>query len=184
MMAFKLLRKKLNSCLGNNSYEQMTVRFLFTILNWPLILISWSYHENSKQATSLRNSHATHLFGSNGFESLDYVVTKAAEISIRMFSFFSFFFVISAGFLPREPFYFLCRFRYRRTVNKTACSILWHSLSKFVLSLGSGFSRHPEGLSFSGLGFRDTQRVWVFETPRGSEFLGSEFSRHPEGLSF
>ena len=27
-------------------------------------------------------------------------------------------------------------------------------------------------------------RVWVFETPRGSEFLGSEFSRHPEGLRF
>ena len=97
--------------------------------------------------------------GSDGFESLDYVVNKAAEISIRMFSFFSLFFVISAGFLPREPLYCLCRFRYRRTVNKTACSILWHSLSKFVLSLGSGLSRHPEGLSFSGLSFRDTQRV-------------------------
>ena len=65
--------------------------------------------------------------------------------------------MISAGFLPREPFYFLCRVRFRRTVNKTACSILWHSLSKFVLSLGSEFSRHPEGLSF-----RETQRVWFF----------------------
>ena len=60
MMAFKLLRKKLNSCLGNYSYEEMTVRFFYTILNWPLILISWSYHENRKQATCLRNSHATH----------------------------------------------------------------------------------------------------------------------------
>ena len=29
--------------------------------------------------------------GSDDFESLDYVVNKAAEISIRMFSFFSFF---------------------------------------------------------------------------------------------
>ena len=77
---------------------------------------------------------------------LDYVLNKAAEISIRVFSFFSFFFVISAGFLHCEPFYFLCRFRYRRIVNKTACSILWHSLSKFVLSLGSEFSRHPRGL--------------------------------------
>ena len=125
MMAFKLLRKKLNSCLGNNSYEQMTVRFLFTILNWPLILISWSYHENSKQATSLRNSHATHLFGSDGFESLDYVVNKAAEISINLECLVSFlFFVISAGFLPRGPFYFLCRFRYRRTVNKTGRFLL------------------------------------------------------------
>ena len=75
MMAFKLLRKKLNSCLGNYSYDE------------------------------------------------------AAEISIRVFSFF---FILG----------------YRRTVNKTACSILWHSLSKFVLSLGSEFSRHPEGLSF------------------------------------
>ena len=77
----------------------------------------------------------------------------------------------------------------KETCRNTACRILWHSLSKFVLSLGSGFSRHPGGLSFSGLSFRDTQRVWVFrvwvfETPRGSEFLGSEFSRHPEGLSF
>ena len=35
---------------------------------------------------------------------------------------------------------------------------------------GPEFSRHPEGLSFSGLSFRDIQ---------GSEFLGSEFSRHP-----
>ena len=150
MMAFKLLRKKLNSCLGNYSYEEMTVRFFYTILNWPLILISWSYHENRKQATCLRNSHATHLFGSDGFESLDYVINKAAEISIRVFSFFFFFFsfMISAGFLQREPFYFHFRFRYRRTVNKKACSILWHSLSKFVLSLGSEFSRHPEGLSF------------------------------------
>ena len=77
--SFKLLRKKLNSCLGNYSYEQMTVRFLFTILNWPLILISFSYHENR---------HATHLFGSNGFENLDFVLNKAAEISTRMFSFF------------------------------------------------------------------------------------------------
>ena len=34
---------------------------------------------------------------------------------------------------------------------------------------GSEFSRHPEGLSFSGL---------------GSKFLSSEFSRNPEGLSF
>ena len=150
MMAFKLLREKLNSCLGNYSYEQMTVRFLCTILNWPLILISWSDHENRKQGTSFRNSHATHLFGSDGFESLDYVINKAAEISIRLFSFFFFFFsfVISAGFLHREPFYCLCRFRYRRTVNKTACSILWHSLSKFVLSLGSEFSTYPDGLNF------------------------------------
>ena len=67
--------------------------------------------------------------------------------------------MISAGFLHREPFYFLCRFRYRRTENKTACCILWNSLSKFVLSLGSEFSRHPEGLR--------------------SEFSRSEFSRHP-----
>ena len=143
MMAFKLLRNKLNSCFGN--YEQMTVRFLFTILNWPLILISLSYHENRKQPTSLRNRHATHLFGSDGFENLDFVLNEAAEISKRVFSFSFLFFVISAVFLHREPFYFLCRFRYRR--NKTACSILWHSLSKFALSLGSEFSRHPEGLS-------------------------------------
>ena len=40
---------------------------------------------------------------------------------------------------------------------------------------GSEFSRHPEGLSFSDLSFRDTQRVWGF---------GSEFLRHLEGLSF
>ena len=145
MMAFKLQRKKLNSCLGNYSYEQMTVRFLFTILNWRLILISLSYDENRKQPTTFRNSHATHIFGSDGFENLDFVLNKAAEISIRVFSFF-FFFVISAGFLHCEPFYFLCRFSYRR--NKTACSILWHSLSKLALSLGSEFSRHPEGLSF------------------------------------
>ena len=52
MMAFKLLRKQLNSCLGNYSYEQMTVRFLFTMLNWLLILISLSYHKNRKQPTS------------------------------------------------------------------------------------------------------------------------------------
>ena len=37
---------------------------------------------------------------------LDYVLNKAAEISIRVFSFFSFFFVISAGFLHHEPFYY------------------------------------------------------------------------------
>ena len=35
---------------------------------------------------------------------------------------------------------------------------------KYVLFFGSEFSRHPEGLSFSGLSFRDT---------RGSEFFGS-----------
>ena len=40
---------------------------------------------------NLRNRHATHLFGSDGFENLDYVLNKAAEISIRVFSFFSFF---------------------------------------------------------------------------------------------
>ena len=139
MMVFKLLRKKLNSCLGNYSYKQMTVRFLLTTLNWPPILISLSYHDNR---------HATHLFGSDGFENLDFVLNKAAEISTRVFSFF-FLCVISAGagFLHREPFYFLCRFRYRR--KKTACSILWHSLSKFALSF----------------------RVWVFETPRGSDFF-------------
>ena len=120
------------------------------ISNWPLIWISLSYHENRKQTTSLRNRHATHLFGSDGFENLDYLLNKAAEISIRVLSLFFFLCVcvISAGFLHREPFYFLCRFRYRRTVNKTACSILWHSLSKFVLSLGSEFSRHPRDLSF------------------------------------
>ena len=127
------------------------LHFLFTILNWPLILISLSYHENREQPASLRNRHATRLFGSDGFENLDFVLNKAAEISIRVFSFFfiflfNFFFVISAGFLHREPFYFLCRFRYRR--NKTACCILWHSLSKFALSLRSEFSRHPEGLTF------------------------------------
>ena len=48
-------------------------------------------------------------------------------------------------------------------------------ICKYVLFFGSEFSRHPEGLSFSGPSFRDT---------RGSEFFGSEFSRHPEGLSF
>ena len=81
----------------------------------------------------LVTTHATHVFGLDGFENLDFVLNKAAEISTRVFSFF-FFFVISAGagFLHREPIYFLCRFRYRR--NKTACSILWHSLSKFALS--------------------------------------------------
>ena len=36
---------------------------------------------------------------------------------------------------------------------------------KYVLFFGSEFSRHPEGLSFSGLSFRDIQ---------GSEFFGSE----------
>ena len=81
--------------------------------------------------------------------------------------------MISAGFFHREPLYFLCRFRYRRTVNKTACSRFFGTrcLNLFYLW---------------GLSFRATQvfRVWVFETPRGSEFLGSEFSRHPEGLCF
>ena len=49
MMAFKLLRKKLNSSLGNYSYEQMTVRFLFTILrgsvpkNGPIDCASKNY---------------------------------------------------------------------------------------------------------------------------------------------
>ena len=66
-----------------------------------------------------------------------------------VFFFLFFFFVISADFLHREPFYFLCRFRYR--LNKTPCCILWHSLSKFALSLRSEFSRHPEGLTFKGL---------------------------------
>ena len=40
----------------------------------------------------LRNRHATHPFGSDGFENLDFVLNKAAEISIRVFSFFLFFF--------------------------------------------------------------------------------------------
>ena len=44
-----------------------------------------------------------HLFGSDGFEDLDYVLNKAAEISIRVLSFF---FVISAGFFHCEPFIF------------------------------------------------------------------------------
>ena len=85
--------------------------------------------------------------------NLVYVLNKAVDILVRVLS-FSFFFVISAGFFHPEPLYFLCRFRYQPTVNKTACSILWHLLSKFVLSLGFGFE---------------------FETPKGSEFLGSEF---------
>ena len=58
--------------------------------------------------------------------------------------------MIRAGFLHRELFHFLCRFKYRRTVNKTACSTLWHSLSKFVLSLGSQFSRQLEGFGLLG----------------------------------
>ena len=37
----------------------------------------------------------------------------------------------------------------------------------YVLFFGSEFSRHPEGLSFSGL---------------GSKFSRSEFSRHPNSL--
>ena len=40
---------------------------------------------NREQPISLRNRHATHLFGSDGFENLDFVLNKAAEISIRVF---------------------------------------------------------------------------------------------------
>ena len=58
-----------------------------------LVLISLSYHENRKQPTSFRNHHVTHLFGSDGFEYLDYVLNKAAEISIRVLSFFVIFFL-------------------------------------------------------------------------------------------
>ena len=54
--------------------------------------MSLSNHEIRKQPTSLRNRHATHLFGSDGFENLDFVLNKAAEISIRVLSFFFFFF--------------------------------------------------------------------------------------------
>ena len=42
----------------------------------------------------------------DGFESLDYVVNKAAEISIRMFSFFSFFCDQCRFLTPRAVFIF------------------------------------------------------------------------------
>ena len=64
-------------------------------------------------------------------------------------------FVVSVGMIfHREPFYFFWRFKIRYY----------------------GLRNHSKLSSFL--------RVWVFETPKGSEFLGSEFSRHPEGLSF
>ena len=126
-------------------------------INWPLILISLSHHENRKQPTSLRNRHATHIFGSDGFENLHFVLNKAAEISI---------------------FFFLWLLQ----VSYTA--------SRFISSADSGINETRRLAAFfgtcclnllylSGLSFRDTQgvwvfRVWVFETPRGSEFLGSE----------
>ena len=153
MMVFKLLRKKLNSCLGNYSYKQMTVRFLLTTLNWPLILISLSYHENR---------HATHLFGSDGFENLDFVLNKAAEISTRVFSFF-FFFLWS---VQVRVSYTASRFIFSADsgideTRRLAAFFGTRCLNLLYL-LGSEFSRHPRGLRI---------RVWVFETPRGSDFF-------------
>ena len=56
--------------------------------------------------------------------------------------------------------------------------------------VGLRHSRCINMFYFSGLSFRDTQRVWVFGSefsrhPRpGSEFFGSEFSRHPRVWGF
>ena len=115
-----------------------------------IIMISLSYHENRKQPTSSYETvtQCTSLarMASETLQlNLVYVLNKAAEISIIVLCFF--FSVISEGFFHREPFYLLCRFRDRRTVNKTACSIIWQALSKFILSLGYEFSRHPRGLN-------------------------------------
>ena len=154
MMAFKLLRKKLNSCIGNYTYEQVTVRFLFTIFNWPLVLMSLSYHENRKQPKPSRNA-SLWLYG---FENLDYVLNKAAEISIRVLCFF---FVISTGFFHREQFYFLCRFRYLR----------WPTSATAKLT----FPR--QNLLFQGKTYFTWESKWV----TGLHRLLVRFSRSPFG---
>ena len=150
---------------------------------WCWCMMSLSYHESRKQPKPSRNIHnlylntiklSGHLFGSDGFEDLDYVLNKAAEISIRVLSLF--FFCDQCWFRPPWAVLFSLQIQVstdRWTVNKTACSILWYSLSKFVLSLGSDFSRHQEGLSF-----RDTQRVWVFRV-WGLSFRGLSFRDTP-----
>ena len=46
-----------------------------------------------------------------------------------------------------------------------------------VSLFGCEFSRHPEGLSFSGLSFRDTPGSEF--SGLGSKFSRSEISRHP-----
>ena len=83
-------------------------------------------------------------------------------------------FVISVGMIfHREPFYFFCRSKIRyygwRNRSKLSTFLRVWVFRAWVFKtprgsefFGSEFSRHPEGLSFSGLSFRDTQRVWVF----------------------
>ena len=117
------------------------------------------YHENIEQPISLRNRHAMHIFGSDGFENLDYVLNKAAEISIRVLIFF--FFCDQCRFLTPRAVLFSLQIQVSTNSQQDGFRIVRHSLSKFVLYLGS-----------------------EFETPRGSDFLESdfsrsEFSRHP-----
>ena len=67
MMAFKFLGKKLNSCLGNYSYDQMIVRFLFTIkapstrirtfLNPQLFLSGYGYRPHAYGEFASKSRH-------------------------------------------------------------------------------------------------------------------------------